>query len=136
MSTVPAIAAATAVPSKQVLTGRLEPFSDIPPERRAKLADELADDAKAESSGRGGRRDRRPQRTTRDDSYLSSSASGLPGFEAALGFSDDAEVKAVFDKLVGNLTKEGKKMTARRIVLDAMRAMHGHLRRGDLDNIK
>ncbi|GIL45402.1 hypothetical protein Vafri_2656 [Volvox africanus] len=107
---------------------RLEPVADISPSRLAKLADELDGPSASRSGGKGRqiRQNRRPTRTVADPSSLDSS----------WGVSNDTEVKAVFDKLVGNLTKSGKKATARRIMLDAVRLMQGHLRKGDLDKIK
>ncbi|GLC38565.1 hypothetical protein PLESTB_001740100 [Pleodorina starrii] len=131
MSTAAAAAATSAAAStSQAQHARLEPAADIPPERRAKLADELDAPGPSSGSATAGRRDRRPQRGA-------SEGSSSPGPSAAgLGLPNDAEVQAVFDKIVGNLTKSGRKATARRIVLDAMRIMRGHLRKGDLDKIK
>ncbi|EFJ51644.1 hypothetical protein VOLCADRAFT_87295 [Volvox carteri f. nagariensis] len=129
---MPAAAAATA--DRQAAGHHLlDPAIDIPRDRLAKLADELDEpgDRNDRAAARHGRRDRRPKRTACDSSAAVASVS-----EAGLELPDDTEVKVVFDKLVGNLTKSGKKATARRIVLDAVRVMQKHLRKGDLDNIK
>ncbi|GLI64215.1 hypothetical protein VaNZ11_007410 [Volvox africanus] len=128
MSMSTTAAASSSAAGHRTQQERLEPVADISPSRLAKLADEL-DGPSASGSGGKGRQIRQNRRPTRAVADPSTSDSGW-------GVSNDTQVKAVFDKLVGNLTKSGKKATARRLVLDAVRLMQGHLRKGDLDKIK
>ncbi|GIL72277.1 hypothetical protein Vretimale_420 [Volvox reticuliferus] len=134
MSTAAAASSSTAgstVSGHQTQQGRLEPVTDISPSRIAKLADEL-DPPSASGSDVKGRQIRHNRRPVANGSSTANTST----LDSSWGVSNDAAVKAVFDKLVGNLTKSGKKATARRIVLDAVRVMQGHLRKGDLDKIK
>ncbi|KAG2491226.1 hypothetical protein HYH03_010434 [Edaphochlamys debaryana] len=137
-------AAAVAVAGGRQL---FKPSGDIPPEARAKLADELEAE-EAASSGRAprGRRVLSPQRASANQAAeatggLAPSTSSPAAIAAASrGVTtsdwDEAEVRFVFDKLIGGLTKSGKKGTARKIVSDALRVMQAQLKKGSLEEVK
>ncbi|KAG2423718.1 hypothetical protein HXX76_015108 [Chlamydomonas incerta] len=78
-----------------------------------------------------GRRSRRPQAA--DDS----TPGGVRGRQSPDSSEDgDAEVQAVLSKLVGGLTRSGRKATARRIVEDALCAVRRHLKKGGVEDLK
>ncbi|GFR45505.1 hypothetical protein Agub_g6893 [Astrephomene gubernaculifera] len=111
---------------------RLEVVTDIPVKARAKLADELNQGPSAR-----GRRERRPQAAASADGDAAAALAAESGKAGAtVSELDEEEVRIVFDKLVGGLTKSGRKGTARRIVLDAMRIMRQQLRKGSLEEVK
>ncbi|KXZ51390.1 hypothetical protein GPECTOR_12g352 [Gonium pectorale] len=119
----------------------LQSDTDIPPAARALLADER----EALEAAAAGRRDRprERRRPTAAAAATTSAAASDPAVAATAASGadpnsamEDPEVRLVFDKLVGGLTKQGRKNAARRVVLDAMRIMRQALRKGNLDDVK
>jgi hypothetical protein len=65
-----------------------------------------------------------------------SSASSAAAAAVAASSGLDPEARAVLDKFVGGLTKDGRKTRAERIMADALSLIRERLRRGKLDELK
>ncbi|PNH02604.1 hypothetical protein TSOC_011406 [Tetrabaena socialis] len=116
-------------------TAVLTPGSDIPSAARAALADDLAELESSSSLGRTSSRPRPAVGAAATQSAVSFGASVAEGAEGSAE-TEEREVRAVFDKIIGGLTKSGKKGPARRIVLDAMRVIQEKVRKGGLEGLK
>lgn len=106
------------------------------PEIRHRVLPDEAPSSSSSSPGisgsRGGRKGS-PASSSAADASDQSARQAAANVAAA---AEEEEVRAVFAKLVGGMTKSGHKARAQRIVLDAMRLMHKHLQKGTLEEIK
>lgn len=102
------------------------------PARAAAQAATAVAAADADADAERGRRSRRPQ-AAEDSAPGGRTGHGSGGLPAD---GEEAELQAVLSKLVGGLTRSGRKARARRIVEGALDAMRRHLKRGGVEELK
>ena len=89
---------------------------------------------KQEEGGRGGKDG--GQESKASGLYLASSSLSHEDLLKYTGVQLNREAAKVFSKLVGGLTKDGKKSLAKRIVLDSMMQMKRTLDEGKMDKVE
>ena len=96
--------------------------------RGLQMRAQLAGDEASTSSSSGGRSRNRFQPKGEQDAVETA--------RSAQQIAQDEDVRVVFAKIVGGLTKDGHKAKAQRILMDALQLMHTHLKKGSLEDIK